>query len=140
MLIVEKVRKLQKDYGPSIFLFLIQLLSPISSQLPSQKPSQLSIQLQLLIKALKVKKGSSFFLYSLGENLLPTPPFQKKLNHLFRGITLDLGFSAFVMNVPERLKAQANEYTALQYTLVDCPGFHLFFFFMKTNHFEIPLF
>ena len=36
-----------------------------------------------------------------------------------RGITLDLGFSAFSANVPEHLAGQVEK---LQYTLVDCPG------------------
>ena len=40
-----------------------------------------------------------------------------------RGITLDLGFSAFFLPMPEHLKEQAgDEYTQLQFTLVDCPG------------------
>eukprot|EP00164_Ancoracysta_twista_P006409 GFYU01008920.1.p1 GENE.GFYU01008920.1~~GFYU01008920.1.p1 ORF type:complete len:551 (-),score=131.98 GFYU01008920.1:16-1668(-) len=37
-----------------------------------------------------------------------------------RGITLDLGFSAFFTDVPDRLKDPS--FDLLQYTLVDCPG------------------
>jgi selenocysteine-specific elongation factor len=33
-----------------------------------------------------------------------------------------LGFSAFVLEMPSRLKDQAGKYTHLQFTLVDCPG------------------
>ncbi|EFA75193.1 Selenocysteine-specific elongation factor [Heterostelium album PN500] len=43
-----------------------------------------------------------------------------------RGITLDLGFSAFHSELPDRLKSHpdviANNYNQIQYTLVDCPG------------------
>ncbi|KAL4495602.1 hypothetical protein ABPG72_014071 [Tetrahymena utriculariae] len=38
-----------------------------------------------------------------------------------RGITLDLGFSAFFTKTPERLKEQL-KLDYLQFTLVDCPG------------------
>ncbi len=42
-----------------------------------------------------------------------------------RGITLELGFSAFLVEVPVWLKAkhkEAEKYTHIQFTLVDCPG------------------
>ena len=39
-----------------------------------------------------------------------------------RGITLDLGFSSFVMDVPAHLVAQGSEHEQMQITLVDCPG------------------
>jgi len=38
-----------------------------------------------------------------------------------RGITLDLGFSAFTVEIPQHLVK--SKYNKLQYTLVDCPGF-----------------
>lgn len=38
-----------------------------------------------------------------------------------RGITLDLGFSCFILPMPRHLKAQLLQ-TQLQFTLVDCPG------------------
>ena len=38
-----------------------------------------------------------------------------------RGITLDLGFSAFTTTTPEHLKAEVKS-ESIQYTLVDCPG------------------
>ncbi|CAN0555826.1 unnamed protein product, partial [Ectocarpus sp. 12 AP-2014] len=37
-----------------------------------------------------------------------------------RGITLDLGFSAFTVSLPEHLPQ--DQYSHLQFTLVDCPG------------------
>ena len=37
-----------------------------------------------------------------------------------RGITLDLGFSAFVVDLPPHLRSLP--YDKLQVTLVDCPG------------------
>lgn len=40
-----------------------------------------------------------------------------------RGITLDLGFSAFTLAMPEHLKSQVtHDDMSLQFTLVDCPG------------------
>ena len=40
-----------------------------------------------------------------------------------RGITLDLGFSAFTLAMPEHLKSLVPDPEAsLQFTLVDCPG------------------
>ena len=39
-----------------------------------------------------------------------------------RGITLDLGFSSFLMDVPAHLVAQGSEHEQMQITLVDCPG------------------
>ena len=40
-----------------------------------------------------------------------------------RGITLDLGFSAFSMTIPPHLLEEAGDrYDNLQFTLVDCPG------------------
>jgi selenocysteine-specific elongation factor len=37
-----------------------------------------------------------------------------------RGMTLDLGFSAFFVDMPERLMSHG--FDKLQFTLVDCPG------------------
>jgi len=40
-----------------------------------------------------------------------------------RGITLDLGFSAFFAHIPDHLRSLvAERYKLLQFTLVDCPG------------------
>lgn len=50
-----------------------------------------------------------------------TASFDKNPQSQARGITLDLGFSSFtVPTVPEHLASP--EISALQYTLVDCPG------------------
>ena len=38
------------------------------------------------------------------------------------GITLDLGFSSFAVDMPERLQSRDQVYSKLQFTLVDCPG------------------
>lgn len=53
-----------------------------------------------------------------------TACFDKNPQSKERGITLDLGFSSFIVDMPEQL---CNEYpdltsSKLQYTLVDCPG------------------
>jgi selenocysteine-specific elongation factor len=49
-----------------------------------------------------------------------TAAFDKHPQSKERGITLDLGFSSFITDLPEQLKDTA--YDAMQITLVDCPG------------------
>ena len=52
-----------------------------------------------------------------------TASFDKNPQSRERGITLDLGFSSFCVDLPEHLaKEQTHGYTQLQFTLVDCPG------------------
>mmetsp|Transcript_25297 Transcript_25297/g.84793 ORF Transcript_25297/g.84793 Transcript_25297/m.84793 type:complete len:571 (+) Transcript_25297:30-1742(+) len=51
-----------------------------------------------------------------------TASFDKHPQSKERGITLDLGFSAFLADVPEHIARQSPEYSHLQFTLVDCPG------------------
>lgn len=53
-----------------------------------------------------------------------TAAFDKNPQSKERGITLDLGFSAFTVPLPEQLKESCGEkqYDSLQFTLVDCPG------------------
>ena len=58
-------------------------------------------------------------------SLLSTASLDKSSQSRQRGITLDLGFSAFLMPLPPSI--QSNEellerYDLLQVTLVDCPG------------------
>ncbi|XP_059472372.1 selenocysteine-specific elongation factor [Neocloeon triangulifer] len=50
-----------------------------------------------------------------------TACFDKNPQSKERGITIDLGFSSFQVDMPERLKSETNCST-LQFTLVDCPG------------------
>lgn len=52
-------------------------------------------------------------------SILSTAALDKHPESQKRGITLDLGFSAFLLPMPERL---SSEYNSLQITLVDCPG------------------
>ena len=57
--------------------------------------------------------------------LLSTAALDKSSQSRQRGITLDLGFSAFLMPLPESIKADpesVERYDLLQVTLVDCPG------------------
>ena len=49
-----------------------------------------------------------------------TNAFDKNPQSQERGITLDLGFSSFTIDIPEHLKN--SNYNQLQITLVDCPG------------------
>jgi selenocysteine-specific elongation factor len=53
-----------------------------------------------------------------------TACFDKNPQSKERGITLDLGFSSFVVDFPARpeLDAAGHKYQYLQFTLVDCPG------------------
>ncbi|KAG5838345.1 hypothetical protein ANANG_G00222760 [Anguilla anguilla] len=53
-----------------------------------------------------------------------TAAFDKNPQSKERGITLDLGFSSFTVDLPEHLQEEcgARGYNSLQFTLVDCPG------------------
>uniref|UniRef100_A0A182NH28 Selenocysteine-specific elongation factor n=1 Tax=Anopheles dirus TaxID=7168 RepID=A0A182NH28_9DIPT len=53
-----------------------------------------------------------------------TAAFDKNPQSQERGITLDLGFSALQVDLPDHLRDQctAQGYEKLQYTFVDCPG------------------
>jgi len=53
-----------------------------------------------------------------------TAAFDKNPQSKERGITLDLGFSAFTVPLPEHLRQSCGDrqYDSLQFTLVDCPG------------------
>lgn len=51
-----------------------------------------------------------------------TASFDKNPQSRERGITLDLGFSSFSVDIPEHLREAAPQCPSLQYTLVDCPG------------------
>ncbi|KAM3622322.1 uncharacterized protein V6R79_023163 [Siganus canaliculatus] len=53
-----------------------------------------------------------------------TAAFDKNPQSRERGITLDLGFSSFMVDLPDHLRDSAGQqqYDSLQFTLVDCPG------------------
>ncbi|XP_068451418.1 selenocysteine-specific elongation factor isoform X2 [Clinocottus analis] len=53
-----------------------------------------------------------------------TAAFDKNPQSRERGITLDLGFSSFTVELPDHLRDSAGQqqYDSLQFTLVDCPG------------------
>ncbi|XP_055701273.1 selenocysteine-specific elongation factor [Phlebotomus papatasi] len=51
-----------------------------------------------------------------------TGAFDKSPQSQERGITLDLGFSALQISIPDHLKDAAKSEEKLQYTFVDCPG------------------
>ena len=53
---------------------------------------------------------------------LSTAALDKNPQSQARGITLDLGFSAFMTDIPSRLSGVAGDVKKLQFTLVDCPG------------------
>ena len=51
-----------------------------------------------------------------------TASFDKNPQSQERGITLDLGFSSFCVDIPEHLKRDDDKLDTLQFTFVDCPG------------------
>lgn len=53
-----------------------------------------------------------------------TAAFDKNPQSRERGITLDLGFSSFTVDLPDHLRdgEGQKQYDSLQFTLVDCPG------------------
>lgn len=53
-----------------------------------------------------------------------TAAFDKNPQSRERGITLDLGFSSFTVDLPQHLEDECRPrgYENLQFTLVDCPG------------------
>lgn len=52
-----------------------------------------------------------------------TAAFDKNPQSRERGITLDLGFSSFTVDLPDHLRETCgDQYDSLQFTLVDCPG------------------
>ena len=52
-----------------------------------------------------------------------TAAFDKNPQSRERGITLDLGFSSFTVDLPDHLRdSGGQQYDNLQFTLVDCPG------------------
>ncbi|KAM3878331.1 selenocysteine-specific elongation factor [Diretmus argenteus] len=52
-----------------------------------------------------------------------TAAFDKNPQSRERGITLDLGFSSFTVDLPDHLReGGVHQYDSLQFTLVDCPG------------------
>lgn len=54
--------------------------------------------------------------------LLSTAALDKSKQSRQRGMTLDLGFSCFFLDMPEHLKKLYPDKSKLQITLVDCPG------------------
>lgn len=53
---------------------------------------------------------------------LSTAALDKHPESRRRGITLDLGFSSFIMEIPDHLQDKVENGSQLQFTLVDCPG------------------
>lgn len=68
-----------------------------------------------------VDSGKTSLVKSLS-TALSTASLDKNPQSQQRGITLDLGFSAFNLPLPERLTEYNKEYDNIQFTLVDCPG------------------
>lgn len=68
-----------------------------------------------------VDSGKTSLVKSLS-TLLSTAALDKSKQSRQRGMTLDLGFSCFFLDMPDHLKEAYPTKTKLQMTLVDCPG------------------
>ena len=68
-----------------------------------------------------VDSGKTSLVRALSQ-VLSTAALDKHPQSRQRGITMDLGFSAFALPAPEHLKKRLPHVEAVQYTLVDCPG------------------
>jgi selenocysteine-specific elongation factor len=66
-----------------------------------------------------VDSGKTSLVRALSTHI-STAALDKNPQSQARGITLDLGFSSFTLDVPERLASSG--VSRLQFTLVDCPG------------------
>ncbi|KAG7283221.1 hypothetical protein CRUP_004963, partial [Coryphaenoides rupestris] len=69
-----------------------------------------------------VDSGKTSLARSLS-SIASTAAFDKNPQSRERGITLDLGFSSFTVDLPDHLRETCgDQYDSLQFTLVDCPG------------------
>ena len=69
-----------------------------------------------------VDSGKTSLVKALSTSL-STAALDKSSQSQQRGITLDLGFSAFSLPIPDHLQEEAaDRYSVMQFTLVDCPG------------------
>ena len=74
-----------------------------------------------------VDSGKTSLVKALSTSL-STASLDKNPQSQQRGITLDLGFSSFTLPMPKHIRSMdggddsAEEYDAIQFTLVDCPG------------------
>lgn len=68
-----------------------------------------------------VDSGKTSLVRALSTSL-STAALDKHPQSAERGITLDLGFSSFTVGLPLHLSHLADRWSAVQFTLVDCPG------------------
>ena len=95
-----------------------------STEAASHPPKLLNINVGILGH---VDSGKTSLVKAMSTNL-STAALDKNPQSQARGITLDLGFSSFNLDMPPHLtealrqRGQVDTYDALQFTLVDCPG------------------
>ena len=92
--------------------------SSTNSTLPPQPEEVLNVNVGVLGH---VDSGKTSLVKTLS-TLLSTAALDKSKQSRQRGMTLDLGFSCFFLEIPKHLKELYPEKKKLQMTLVDCPG------------------
>ena len=65
--------------------------------------------------------GKTSLVKSLSTHL-STASLDKHPQSRQRGMTLDLGFSSMILDIPEPLREMAGSHEKIQFTFVDCPG------------------
>merc|ERR1719460_2763230 len=94
------------------------MAEPAESEAPPNILPGLNINIGVLGH---VDSGKTSLVRSLSTTV-STAGLDKHKQSQERGITLDLGFSSFVLPTPPQLQEAEPDCEAVQYTLVDCPG------------------
>lgn len=86
---------------------------------PAKKSKFLNVNIGILGH---VDSGKTSLVKALSTSL-STAALDKNPQSQARGITIDLGFSAFQLPIPDHLREEVGDkYDSIQFTLVDCPG------------------
>jgi selenocysteine-specific elongation factor len=100
-------------------------LERLDNSLPDFSPSKI---LNVNIGVLGHIDSGKTSLCKAMSTIASTAGFDKNPQSKERGITLDLGFSAFIVKIPDWFRTkhsdhkELDKYEFIQFTLVDCPG------------------